>query len=192
MQSLQPAIPLLNLLEGYKDLQSVMAVLEAQQSFSLQNNTARFREQDGLFSLPEFQDRLKYLGYFLTQTLLLERPIRLELQFGRPLAGHPFLLLLKAFSVQGTYRFRINQGLSLSQEARADASGQVSFEFEPLARLLKDPSRITGFQVWIMKPKYHPPLLNPEESMSADTENETGIVRAAPQLNVFKHIDTRV
>lgn len=192
MQSLQPAIPLLNLLEGYKDLQSVMAVLEAQQSFSLQNNTARFREQEGPLPLPEPQDRLKYLGFFLTQALRPERPFRLELQFGRPLAGHPFLLLLKAFSLQGTHRFRLSQGLSLSQEALADASGRVSFEFEPLAQLLKDPSRITGFQVWLMKPKFEPQSASPEETVYTEAETERGIVRAAPRLNVFKHIDTRV
>jgi len=192
MQSMQPAVPLMNLLEGYQDLQSVMAVLEAQQSFDLQNNTARFNENEGLLPLPEAGDRLRYLGYFLSAGLDAQRPIQIELNLGRPLAGHPFILILKAFSLLGTHRFRLVQGLSLTQEALASAKGQVAFSFEPLATLLRDPARITGFQVYLMKPKFDPASASPIETVYTEPETESGVVRAAPNLNVYKHIDTRV
>jgi hypothetical protein len=153
MQSLQPAIPLMNILEGYKDLQSVMAVLEAQQSFDLKHNLAQFGEREGPVPFPEEHDRIKYIGYFLTAHLDPQRLITIKFNFGSGLAFQPLVLMLKAFSLQGTHRPHLVQGLSLSQIGETNGVGFVGFEFEPLNQLLKDPARITGFQVYLMRPQ---------------------------------------
>jgi len=191
MQTLQPAVPLMNILEGYKDLQSVMAVLEAQQSFDLKNNLAQFGEREGPLPFPEEHDRIKYIGYFLTAHLDPLRPIAIKFNFGSGLAFQPLVLMLKAFALQGTHRPRLVQGLSLSQIGETNGVGFVGFEFEPLNQLLKDPARITGFQVYLMRPKKLEIPELPVESVYTEPEIGPGVVRAAPELHVYKHIDTR-
>jgi hypothetical protein len=169
-----------------------MAVLETQQAFEMDHNNGKFRDTEGPVKLPEEYDRLKYLGYFLAGNLEPRRPIRITLAFGRPQAGHPFIMVLKAFSLLGTHRFRLVQGLSLTQAALANASGTVSFDFEPLDTLLRDPSRITGFQVWLMKPKVDPKSVPTLENVYTEPEGHVGVLPTDPQPDGFKHIDTRV
>lgn len=192
MQTLQPAVPLMNILEGYKDLQSVMAVLEAQQSFDLKNNLAQFGEREGPVPFPDEQDRIKYIGYFLTAQLDVQRPIVIKFNFGSGLAFQPLVVMLKAFSLQGTHRPRLVQGLSLSEIGETNQVGFVAFEFESLNQLLKDPARITGFQVYLMRPKKIETPAPPVESVYTEPDVGPGVVRSAPGLHVYKHIDTRV
>lgn len=192
MQTLQPPVPLMNILDGYKDLQSVMAVLEAQQSFDLKNNLAQFGEREGPLPFPDEQDRIKYIGYFLTASLDPLRSITIKFNFGSGLAFQPLVLILKAFSLQGIHRPRLVQGLSLSEMGETNGVGFVGFEFEPLNQLLKDPARITGFQVYLMRPKKLASAAPPLESVYTEPEVGPGVVRAAPGLHVYKHIDTRV
>jgi hypothetical protein len=192
MHTMQPAVPLMNILEGYKDLQTVMAVMETQQSFDLKNNLAQFKDKEGPPAFPEEHDRVQYVGYFLTALLDADRSLQLKFNFGSGLAFQPLFLMLKAFSVLGQRQFRLVQGLSLSQSGETNGIGFVAFEFEPLAQLFKEPTRITGFQVYLMRPSKEASPAQPLETVYTEPETEEGVVRVAPQLHVYKHIDTRV
>ncbi len=188
-QTLQPTVPLFNIIDGYRDIQSVEAVLEAQQSFSMENNTARFKQNDGPLELPDEAERIRYLGYILLDRLKLDKPLNLQIQFHSRYAWTPLILMLRAFGLQGQGKIRLNQGISLHQDSTINAAGLAKFEFEPLSDWLKFPDRVTGFLVYLIRPPG--PKLQPEPEENTDAETP-GILRAAPGLNVYKQIDTRV
>lgn len=188
-QTLQPTLPLFNIIDGYRDIQSVEAVLEAQQNFSMENNTARFKQNDGPLELPDEAERIRYLGYILLDRLKLDKPLNLQIQFHSRYAWTPMILMLRAFGLQGQGKVRINQGISIHQDGTINAAGLAKFEFEPLSDWLKFPERVTGFLVYLIRPPGPKAQPEPEAFPEAETP---GILRAAPGLNVYKHIDTRV
>ncbi|PKL76183.1 MAG: hypothetical protein CVV27_11545, partial [Candidatus Melainabacteria bacterium HGW-Melainabacteria-1] len=188
-----PQLPLFSIIDGYKDIQSVVAVLEAQQSFATDHNTAHYKG-DGPLDIPDEQERIRYLGYLLTRDIDLERRLKVQLQFNSRYAGVPLILMLRAFGLQGKHKIRLTQGLSIHQDATVNVAGNISFEFEPIGDWLKHPDRVTGFLVYLIRPPgpKHTPGPALVESAEADEAGETGIVRASPGLNVYRHIDMRV
>jgi len=189
-QAMQPTAPLFQILEGYKDLQSVVAVLEAQKSFLLDHNQARF-SQSGPLDLPD-HERIRYLGFFLLQDLDLQRPLKIQLQFHSRFAYTPLVLMLRAFGLQGKHQIRLTQGLVLHEEASVNLAGLAHFVFAPLGELLKHPERVTGFLVYLIRPVTEPEPSAVLEAAEALPDSETGVVRAEAGLNVYKKIDTRV
>lgn len=185
-QTLQPTLPLFNIIEGYQDIQSLVAVLETQQSFALDQNTARFKQNEGPLELPEEHERIKYLGFFLLKDLNLQRELKIELRFSSRFAWTPLTLMLRAFGLQKQRNIRLTQGLSLHQDAEVNAGGLALFEFEALSEWIKYPERVTGFLVYLIR---HPGQNAPAAEEIA--EQEPGIVRASPGLNVYRRIDTR-
>lgn len=188
LQTLQPTIPLFNTLEGYQDIQSVVAVLEAQESFETANNQAHYKQPDGPLELPEEHERLRYLGFLLTQQLDWRRPLKIDLQFHSRYAYTPLVLMLRSFELKGKRRVSFHLGLTLHSEATVNIAGLARFEFEPLADWLKDPSRVTGFQVYLIRPAGPRQAPEPEYQEIPD---EPGIVRAKDGLNVYRKIDIR-
>lgn len=186
-QSLQPTLPLFQIIEGYQDLQSVVAVLETEASFALDQNLARFHQEKPL-TWPEEKERIRYLGFFLTRDLNWKRPLRIQLQFSSRYAYFPLILMLRAFTLQGQRQVRLTQGLSLHEEAIVNLAGLALFEFPALAELLRHPERVTGFLVYLIRPLAEKQAPEPE----AEIEIEPGIVRAQNGLNVYRKIDTRV
>lgn len=189
-QTLQPTLPLFQTLEGYEDIQSAMAVLEAEESFAFADNQAEFTEREGPIPIPDEHHRVKYLGYFLTAQMDPEMPLKVALKLPSSLAHFEFHLLMRSFSLSGKKRLQVTHGITLQDQAQVAPNGQLRFEFAPLADTLKDPSKLTGFHVYLVKP----PGQNPEppiEEESSTIEQEPGIVRAAPKLNVYKKVDTR-
>lgn len=189
LQHLQPTIPLFQILEGYRDIQSVEAVLQSQETFALRDNTAHFKKGDGPIDVPDEVNRVRYLGYFLASQLNPNRMFRFQLSFGPTLAHHEFILLLRSFWLTGKRQIQVQQGISLQAEAEVNTKGEISFEFEPLADTLKDPSRIVGFNVFLIRPqttrKKPPPP--PEEPQHHHPPRKPG-----PFLNVLRKIDTKV
>lgn len=188
-QSLQPTLPLLNIIEGYRDIQSVVAVLETQEGFSLENNTARFKQDEGPLDLPDEAERIRYLGYILLQNLNLDKPLCLQLQFSSRYAWTPLVLMLRAFGLQGHGKIRFTQGLTMHESSTVNPAGLAKFEFDPLSDWLKFPERVTGFLVYLIRPPGAKVQPEPETVPEAE---KPAILRAAPGLNVYKHIDTRV
>lgn len=193
LQNLQPTSSFLQIIEGYEDVESVVAVLEAQQSFDLRQNLARYR-QDLPMLAPEAKEKLKYLGFFLTQHLQHHKSFEVELRFATRYAYTPLVLMLKGFGLRGKKRIHLTQGLILHQEGEINPAGVVRFAFEPLAEWLKDITRVTGFMVYLLWPENSQPQRREREetSVSQNTEPESGIIRARSGLNVYRKIDTRV
>lgn len=188
-QTLQPTVPLFNIIEGYRDIQSVEAVLEAQQSFMIDQNLGRFKGDQPL-EIPDENERIRYLGFFLLKNIDLKRPLRIQLQFGSRYAWTPLVLMLRSFGFQGQKQIRITQGLTLHQDTVVNASGGAFFEFEPVDDWLKNPERVSGFLAYLIRPPG--PRLQPADAyIPAEDSPESGIVRASPGLNVYRHIDTR-
>lgn len=193
-QALPPSPILQQSLEGYRDLQSVMAVLESQAGFELNHNLARFR-QSAPVEMPPAEERVRYLGFFLTQHIALARPLRVQLRFSSYFAHTPLMLLLHAFGIQGKHRLHLTQGLSFYASAEVNAVGLVQFVFSPLSQTLKSPERVTGFMVYLIRPKVthlSAPDTVFEASEVDDEEAGTGILRVSEGLNVYKRVDTRV
>lgn len=189
MQTLQPTLPLFQIIEGYQDIQSVQAVLEAQESFAMEQNLGRFKQDEPLV-FPEEHERIRYLGFFLSKDLNWARSLKIQLQFSSLYAYYPLILMLRSFGLQGKRQIRLTQGLTLNGEAVVNIAGLASFEFEPLGETLKHPERITGFFVYLIRPPAEKQVPDPEPEIEA--EPEPGIVRASPGLNVYRTIDTRV
>lgn len=188
-QTLQPTVPLFNIIEGYRDIQSVEAVLETQQSFMIDQNLGRFKGDQPL-EIPDENERIRYLGFFLLKSIDLKRPLRIQLQFGSRYAWTPLVLMLRAFGFQGQKQIRITQGLTLHQDTVVNAAGGALFEFEPVDDWLKNPERVSGFLAYLIRPPG--PRLQPADLYVPDeAPQEPGIVRASPGLNVYRHIDTR-
>lgn len=187
MQTMQPSLPMFQIIEGYRDLQSVEAVLEAEESFAMEQNLGRFKQNEAL-DFPEEHERIRYLGYFLNRELNWQRPLKIQLQFSSRYAYYPLVLMLRSFGLHGKRQIRVNQGVSFHEEAIVNIAGLASFEFEPLDEILKHPERITGFLVYLIRPKAEKHLPEPEP----EEEQEPGIVRSSPGLNVYRKIDTRV
>ncbi|HEY9841855.1 MAG TPA: hypothetical protein V6D23_15440 [Candidatus Obscuribacterales bacterium] len=189
--TMQPTLPLFNIIEGYQDIQSVVAVLESQASFSIDHNLGRYKGDTPL-EIPDEEERIRYLGFFLLNTVNLKNPLKMQLQFGSRYAWTPLIMMLRAFGLQGQRKIRITQGLTLHQDAVVNASGGALFEFEPLDEWIKYPDRITGFVVYLIRPpgqRQAPPaevVVAPEPELQ-----EEGIIRSSPGLNVYKSIDMR-
>lgn len=189
-QTLQPTMSMLQIAENQNDLESVVAVLESQESFDLENNLARFKDREEPLPMPEEQERIKFLGYFLSKNLDWERPIRIQLDFGSRYAYIPLFLMLRAFELKGKRNVTLKQGLSLHTEGQVNAAGLAHFEFEALGDVIRYPEKTMGFLIYLIRPqgaKAQPPT---EESVEAPSE--PGIVRSQPGLNVYRKIDTRV
>lgn len=191
-QHLQPTLPLFNIIDGYQDIQSLVAVLETQENFQLDHNLARYTG-DAPLELPDEEERIKYLGFFLTKNLNLRRPLKVNLQFNSRYAWTPLILMLRAFGLQGKGKIRLTQGLTLHQDAIVNNAGVAAFEFEPLGEWIKNPDRLTGFLVYLIRPpgERRPPQDTHQAAESDPQEREEGIVRASPGLNVYRHIDMR-
>jgi hypothetical protein len=193
IQNLQPTSSFLQIIEGYEDVESVVAVLEAQQSFDLRHNLARYR-QDTALPAPDPKEKLKYLGFFLTQHLNSEKTFEVELRFTARYAYTPLVLMLKGFGLRGKKQVHLTQGLILHQEGEINTAGIVRFTFEPLSEWLKDLNRVTGFMVYLLWPK--PPKKQQDTALetliSQNNEPESGMIRARSGLNVYRKIDTRV
>lgn len=188
-QTLQPTVPLFHIIEGYRDIQSVEAVLETQQSFAIEHNLGRFKG-DLPLEIPDEDERIRYLGFFLLNQIDLTRPLKIQLQFKSHYAWTPLILMLRGFGLQGQQQIRITQGLSLHQEGVVNAAGNVSFEFEPLGDWIKHPERVTGFLAYLIRPPG--PRQEPPSAEFIQSQPEpAGIVRASPGLNVYRHIDTK-
>lgn len=187
-QSLQPTVPLFQIIDGYQNLQSVVAVLETQEGFQLDQNLAREKQQEGPQDLPEQGERVRYLGFFLSRDLDRWKPLRLQLQFRSRYAYTPLMLMLRAFHLQGERRVRLSQGLVRHEYTTVNSAGMALFDFGLPGDWLKQPERVTGFLVYLIRPGGI--LQSPSED--TQTEPEAGIQRAAPGLNVYKKIDTRV
>lgn len=193
-QALPPSPLLQQSLEGYRDLQSVVAVLASQAGFELDQNLARFR-QNTLLELPPAEERIRYLGFFLTETLNPERELQLQLRFRAPYARIPLVLVLHAFGIQGKHRLRLTQGISLYASATVSPAGLAAFVFAPLAEILKKPERVQGFLVYLLRPPAPAADGQPAEAAQPDWEPEDtppGILRVSEGLNVYKRVDTRV
>ena len=89
-QTLQPTVPLFNIIDGYHDIQSVEAVLQATENFSLENNLARFKGDTPL-EIPDEEERIRYLGFFLLKMLDLKRPLKIQLDFNSRFAWTPLI-----------------------------------------------------------------------------------------------------
>ena len=192
LQNLQPTSSFLQVIEGYEDVESVVAVLETQEGFDLQHNLARYRQAVPM-SAPEAKEKLKYLGFFLTQHLQSHKSFEVELRFSARYAYTPLVLMLKGFGLRGKKRIHLTQGLILHQEGEINSAGVVRFAFEPLAEWLKDITRVTGFMVYLLWPvsdPSHPPSVS-ETFTSQNPEPESGIIRARSGLNVYRKIDTK-
>lgn len=188
-QTLQPTVPLFHIIEGYQDIQTVVAVLETQQSFAVDQNTARFQGDNGPLEIPDEHERIRYLGYILTQSLNLKRPLKIQLQFGSRYAWTPLILMLRAFGLQGQRKIRITQGLTFHQDTLVNAAGLANFEFEPFDDWIKNSERVTGFLVYLIRPPGERQIPIKEEQEL--TPEEEGIIRSAMGLNVYRRIDTR-
>lgn len=193
IQHLQPTSSFLQIIEGYEDVESVVAVLEAQQSFDLRQNLARYRQETPM-SADEAKERLKFLGFFLTQHLNSTRPFEVELRFATRFAYTPLVLMLKGFGLKANKRVFLTQGLILHQEGAINAAGIVRFRFEPLSEWIKDLTRITGFMVYLLWPRAHqgPQEIPSEATTSQNAEPESGMIKTRSGLNVYRKIDTRV
>lgn len=187
-QTMQPTLPLLQDLAHYKDLQTVMAVMEAEQSFDLNQDSARFK-QDAPLEIPDEKERIRFLGYFLNETIDWKRPLKIDLNFHSRYAYRPVILMLRAFHLQGKTQVQLKQGLTLHSDAQVNLAGLARFEFESFENWLTNPSRITGFFVYlVVPPRDH--SVEPEPVYEA-VPAEPGIVRAHQTLNVYRKIDTR-
>lgn len=188
LQHIQPTVPMFNILDGYQDIQSVEAVLHSQETFALRDNTAQFKQGDGPIEIPDEVNRMRYLGYFLAEQLNHKRPFKFRLVFGHAGAHLPFVLLLRSFWLTGKRQVQIKQGLALQAETETNDQGVAEFEFEPLAELLKDPARILGFNVYLIRPKED----RRRPARAAEQESPPPPPPSGPFLNVLKKIDTRV
>ena len=195
LQSLQPTPAFLQLLEGYRDIESAVAVLETREGFEMEQNLAQFM-QDAPLVWPEAKDRIRYLGFFLTGEMDTKREFHISLQFAPRFAGASLTLLLRGFGLQARSRgVQLTQGISLHQEARIATSGTLHFTFEPLSDLLKHPERLQGFLAYLLWPAQQDPesyAYEQDLERSQIDETEAGIIRARPGLNVYRKIDTRV
>ena len=187
-QTMQPTLPLFQELEYYKDLQSVMAVIEAEQSFELNQDSARFK-QDGPLEIPDEQERIRFLGYFLNETIDWKRPLKIDLNFHSRYAYRPVILMLRSFHLQGKTQLQIKQGMTLHSEAQVNLAGLARFEFEPFENWLSNPKRITGFFVYLVAPPQSQ-VVEPSP-VYEEVPAEPGIVRSHQSLNVYRKIDTR-
>lgn len=187
-QTLQPTLPLFNIIEGYRDIQSVEAVLEAQQSFQIDQNLGRFKGNPYL-DIPDENERIRYLGFILIKSLDLARPLQIQLKFPSRFAWTPLILMLRAFGLQGKRQIRITQGLTLHQDTVVTGTGKASFDFEAFDTWIRYPERLTGFLLYLIRPSG--PRQMPPEPTSVAAPAATGIVRSTPGLNVYRHIDTR-
>ena len=188
-QTLQPTVPLFNIIEGYQDIQTVVAVLETQQSFAVDQNTARFKGGDGPLEIPDENEKIRYLGYILTQSINLKRPLKIQLQFASRYAWTPLVLMLRSFGLQGQRKIRITQGLTFHQDSLVNAAGLANFEFKPFDDWIKNPERVTGFLVYLIRPPGERQI--PVEEEQELSPEEEGIIRSAMGLNVYRRIDTR-
>ncbi len=188
-QTLQPTLPLFQDLEHYKDLQSVMAVMEAEQSFELNQDTARFK-QDGPLEIPDEKERIRFLGYFLSENIDWKRALKIDLNFHSRYAYRPVILMLRSFHLQGKTQVQLKQGLTLHTESQVNLAGLARFEFEPFENWLTNPKRITGFFVYLVAPP-RTQAVEPEP-VYEEAPAEPGIVRSHQTLNVYRKIDTRV
>ncbi len=190
-QNLQPTSSFLQIVEGYEDLETVVAVLEAQEGFETRGNLARYF-QDTPLEVPEGDEKIKYLGYFLTRHLNPRTSFEVELRFLPRYAYTPLVLMLKGFGLKSQKRgVQLTQGLILHQESTVNTAGMARFAFEPLSDWLKDVNRVVGFMVYVLWPKQRPRVTE-EQERSQLSETESGIIRARPGLNVYRKIDTRV
>ncbi len=188
-QTLQPTVPLFNIIDGYQDIQTVVAVLETQQSFAVDQNTARFKGGDGPLEIPDENEKIRYLGHILTQDINLKRPLKIQLQFATRYAWTPLILMLRSFGLQGQRKIRITQGLTFHQDSLVNAAGLANFEFEPFDDWIKHPERVTGFLVYLIRPPGERQIPVAEEQELSPEEE--GIIRSAMGLNVYRRIDTR-
>lgn len=190
-QALPPSPLLQQSMESFRDLQSVVAVLESQAGFELDQNLARFLHSSP-FEMPSAEERVRYLGFFLTDKLDPARELKIQLRFRAHCAQTPLVLMLHAFGIQGKYRFRLTQGISLYAAARVNAAGLAAFVFAPLAEVLKKPERVQGFMVYLLRPRM------PESDEQTDElpvwvneDTPSGVLRVQEGLNVYKRVDTR-
>jgi hypothetical protein len=188
-QTVQPTVPVFQVIEGYQDIQTVVAVLESQQSFVLDQNTARYKGKDGALTLPDEAEKIRYLGYILTKQIQLQRPLKIQLTFNSYYAGTPLILMLRSFGLQGKNKIRLTQGLSFHQDAVVNQAGTVTFEFDAFDEWIRYPDRVTGFLVYLIRlPGQKIQILDTQEQ---EAEIEAGIMRSALGLNVYRRIDTR-
>lgn len=174
---------LFRLVEGHRDIQSLVAVLASQQPFDVnKDNHGQLHQGQSAELLPDSVHRVRYLGYLLLDQLNLHRPLRLHLDFGSAYRHIPLILVLKGFWITGRHRLRIVTGQVLQQPSASDENGRVDFALPPLAEVITSPERLTGFHVYLIRPKAEPALPAPVPPT----------VRSEPVLNVRRTIDVKV
>jgi hypothetical protein len=174
---------LFRLIEGYRDIQSLVAVLASQQPFDVnKDNHGQLHQGQSAELLPDSVHRVRYLGYLLLDQLNLHRPLRLHLDFGSAYRHIPLILVLKGFWITGRHRLRIVAGQVLQQPSISDQNGRIDFALPPLADVITHSERLTGFHVYLIRPK--------AESVSPVLAPPT--VRSEPVLNVRRTIDVKV
>jgi hypothetical protein len=175
---------LFRLIEGHRDIQSLVAVLASQQPFDItQDNQGKLYQGHSADLLPDPVHRVRYLGYLLMQQLNLHRPLRLHLDFGWAYRHIPLMLVLKGFWITGRHRLRVVTGQVLQQPGLSDQEGCVEFALPPLADVITRPEQLTGFHVYLIRPKPEPTQLAQRSSLTA---------RSEPALNGRRTIDVKV
>lgn len=193
MQAQNPAPAIAPVLNEHKDIQTVIAVLKNQELFEIIDNNAQFRKGNAREDIPDENNRVKYLGFFLSEQLDPKRALKIKLDFKPSYAGTPLMLLLRSFTIVGKNQLRLVNGFSIQDYSEVDSNGSIRFEFEPLASFLKNPSKITGFNVFLIRPKEEK---QPKQAIQVEPATQQAPPPSnKPKLNInspMKRIDTKV
>lgn len=172
------------------------AIHPSEELFNILDNNVKFKEKKGEKEKSEDEEeegRIRYLGYFLAQSINFYKPINMTLDFEEKLKDKDIVVLLRSFKLGSKNKLLWHQSFNLA--VKVDPYGIAAFTIPALVNIFADLNIIYGICVFIIRVKEKP------VSKTVDSQQEETIIKTqtpkqirlkSPNINIRKHIDTTV